>query len=105
VVVQGLELATVKGRDAIPGQQLALSTALRRGTFPEVDVDYATAIAYLRRDAITLPDGTPRGFVLLTYASRPLGFVKNIGSRANNLYPADRRILSTHVPDTPPTVI
>jgi 16S rRNA C967 or C1407 C5-methylase (RsmB/RsmF family)/NOL1/NOP2/fmu family ribosome biogenesis protein len=105
VVVQGLELATVKGRDAIPGQQLALSTALRRGTFPEVDVEYATAIAYLRRDSITLPDGTPRGFVLLTYASRPLGFVKNIGSRANNLYPADRRILSTHVPDTPPTVI
>ncbi|MDE5915967.1 MAG: hypothetical protein K2G71_05265, partial [Duncaniella sp.] len=43
---------------------------------------------------ITLPDGTPRGFVLLTNRQRPLGFVKNIGNRSNNLYPAPWRIKS-----------
>lgn len=48
VVGCGLELATVKGRDVIPSQSLALSTALRRGAFPEVTVDYAAAVAYLR---------------------------------------------------------
>ncbi|WP_289300360.1 methyltransferase RsmF C-terminal domain-like protein, partial [Xylanibacter muris] len=29
---------------------------------------------------------------LLTHAGHPLGFVKNLGSRANNLYPAPWRI-------------
>jgi NOL1/NOP2/fmu family ribosome biogenesis protein len=33
--------------------------------------------------------------VLLTYASRPLGFVKNLGNRANNLLPDNRRIHMT----------
>ncbi len=43
---------------------------------------------------MSLPDGTPRGIVLLTHGGHPLGFVKNLGSRANNLYPASWRILS-----------
>ena len=104
-VTLGVEIATLKGRDAIPSQRLALSTALRRDAFPEVDVDYSTAIAYLRREAVTLPEDTPRGFVLLTYGRHPLGFVKNLGNRANNLYPAEWRILSGHIPPEPPYVI
>lgn len=105
VVGCGIEIATVKGRDIIPSQSLALSTSLRRGAFPEVEVGYTDAVAYLRREAVAMPDGTPRGFVLLTYRGAPLGFVKNIGNRANNLYPAEWRILSTHVPSVPPSVV
>ena len=29
---------------------------------------------------------------MLTYLDRPLGFVKNIGNRSNNLYPSPWRI-------------
>lgn len=90
----GVHIATIKGRDAIPTQQLALSTALRRGSFPEADVNIDEALAYLRREAVTLPDSAPRGFVLLTYRGRPLGFVKNLGNRSNNLYPRHWRILT-----------
>ena len=89
-----MHIATIKGRDAIPTQQLALSTALRRGSFPEADVNINEALAYLRREAVTLPDSAPRGFVLLTYRGRPLGFVKNLGNRSNNLYPRHWRILT-----------
>ena len=101
----GVEAATVKGRDLIPSQALALSTALADDAFPRADVDYSTALAYLRREAVTLPDDTPRGIVLLTYAGRPLGFVKNLGTRANNLYPSPWRILSPSVPTTPPHIL
>lgn len=101
----GVDMATIKGRDAIPSQALALSTALNTEAFPTVAVDYPTAAAYLRRDAVTLPEGTPRGFVLLAYGNRPLGFVKNIGNRSNNLYPQEWRILSTHIPDSAPTLL
>lgn len=61
--------------------------------YPEVDVDKETALAYLRRESITLPPETPKGLVTITYKSLPLGPAKNIGSRANNLYPKNRRIL------------
>lgn len=40
-----------------------------------------------------------KGMVLLTYAGLPVGFVKNIGNRANNLYPQEWRIRSGYLPD------
>ena len=64
-----------------------------------MEVDYAEAISYLRKEAVVLPPDTPRGFVVLTYRGTPIGFEKNIGNRANNLYPQEWRIKSTHVPD------
>lgn len=92
IVSQGIALAAKKGRDYIPSQQLAMSTALNLNAFPSVEVNIDTALGYLRREAITLPDGTPRGIVLLTYGTLPLGWVKNLGNRANNLYPDPWRI-------------
>ena len=67
--------------------------------FPREEISYEQAIAYLRKEAIVLPDTAPRGYVLLTYKDVPLGFVKNIGNRANNLYPQEWRIRSGYLPD------
>lgn len=94
VIHEGVLIGNIKGRDLIPSQSLALSPCLRADAFPTVEVDRETALTYLSGDAVTLPEGTPRGFVLLTFAARPLGFVKNIGNRSNNLYPAPWRIKS-----------
>ena len=91
-VSAGIEMGAIKGRDFIPSQQLALSRAYVRGSFPEYEVDLQTALAYLRREALTLADDAPRGLVLLTYSGNPLGWVKNLGNRANNLYPENWRI-------------
>ncbi|MDE6333800.1 MAG: rRNA cytosine-C5-methyltransferase [Muribaculaceae bacterium] len=91
----GITAGVVKGRDIIPAQQLAMARNLRRGAFAVCDItDTDIALNYLRHEAITLPHDAPRGHVLLTYGGLPLGFVKNIGNRANNLYPAQWRILS-----------
>ena len=89
-----LEVATLKGRDLIPSHALAMSTLLRQDGFPCVELSLEQAIDYLRCQTVTLPSGTPRGIVLATYGSRPLGWLKNIGNRANNLYPKAWRILS-----------
>lgn len=93
VVSTGVKIAEVKGRDFVPTQSLAMSLAFNRAAFPAVDVDAGMALTYLRRESVTLPDGTPKGYVLLTYEGGPLGFVKNLGNRSNNLYPAAWRIL------------
>jgi len=66
---------------------------------PTVDVDYDTAIAYLRREAVTLPADAPRGIVTLTYRGAAIGQAKNLGNRANNMYPKEWRIKSTHIPE------
>lgn len=94
VLHAGVEMATVRGRDFVPCHALALSSALRRGAFEEYAASYDEAIRYLRREAITLPVTTPRGFVLLTYKNLPLGFMKHLGTRSNNLYPQEWRIMS-----------
>ncbi len=94
VAMWGVERTELKGRDAIPTHRAILATDFCRGSLPEAEVDLDTALAYLHRDAVSLPDSAPRGLVLLTYHDRPLGLVKNLGSRANNLLPRHLRILS-----------
>lgn len=72
---------------------------------PLVDTDYATALAYLRGEAIALPADAPRGLVAVAYRGHALGLAKNLGSRANNLYPKPWRIKTTHLPTEPPRVV
>lgn len=96
----GVTLGTEKGRDIIPDQSLALSRQLNIDAYPQVELSYAEAINFLRKEAVTLPEGTPRGFVVVTYLGYPLGMEKNIGNRANNLYPTEWRIKSTHMPES-----
>ncbi|MCC8070256.1 MAG: hypothetical protein LIO90_00445 [Bacteroidales bacterium] len=88
-----VEMATVKGRSLVPSPQLAYSLLLNPEGMARVEVGLDDALAFLRRQAMTLPGDAPRGVVLLTYGERPLGFVKNLGSRANNLYHPSWRIL------------
>lgn len=83
----GLPQPETKGREQIPSVAQALSLATRAADFPRVDLPLETALRYLHREGLVLPSGTPRGFVLVTYQGYPLGFVKNLGDRANNLYP------------------
>ena len=90
----GTALGQQKGRDFIPHHALALSCHLQPDAFPKIELDYPEAIAYLRREAITLPSDTPRGYVTVCWRHHPLGFVKNLGNRANNLYPQEWRIKS-----------
>lgn len=99
VIHAGITIGTRKGKDIVPDQSLALSARLDRSKFANVDIDYTQAINYLRKEAVPLPDGTPKGFVLLTYKGLPLGFEKNIGNRANNLYPQEWKIKSAHIPE------
>ncbi len=92
IVASGVDIGERKGKDFIPSAALALSNAYRRGALPEVEVSYEEAVAYLRREPVALPPDVPRGICLVCYGGLPLGWVKNIGNRANNLYPQSWRI-------------
>lgn len=103
VISAGTAIGTVKGRDIVPAQPLALSASFKAAAFPRVELSYDDALAYLRRESVNVD--APRGYVLTCYGGCPLGFVKNLGNRANNLYPQPWRIMSPNSPDTPPTIL
>ena len=65
---------------------------------PQINLSYQQAISYLQRQALQLPPDTPLGLVQVCYQGHPLGMVKNLGTRANNLYPKEWAIKSTHAP-------
>ena len=87
----GIVVALVKNNKILPHHSLSMSVELDRTAFPTVDVTREQALSYLHRETLSLPSA-PVGFLLLQYEGTPLGFVKNIGNRANNLYPAEWRI-------------
>lgn len=100
----GITVGEMKGKDFVPDHSLAMSTALNKETFPQAELTYEQAIAYLRKEALVLDASIPRGYVLLTYQQVPLGFAKNIGNRANNLYPQEWRIRSCYLHEDGPVL-
>ena len=80
-------------KNVAPEIEEILSSEFNARELPRVEIDKATALSYLRREAIRLDAEAPKGYVVVTYKGHPLGLVKNIGSRANNLYPKNWRIL------------
>jgi NOL1/NOP2/fmu family ribosome biogenesis protein len=57
-----------------------------------VELSKEVALTYLSRNTISLDPNAPLGYLRVTYNGLGLGFVKNLGSRANNLYPMNWRI-------------
>lgn len=103
VVSMGIEIAEKKGKDLIPSQVVAMNREFNINMFSRCEVSYEEAVSYLRREAINLPN-TSKGYQVITYKGEVLGFVKNLGNRANNLYPNEWRIRSGYLPDNKPEI-
>lgn len=88
----GIMLVEEKGRKRIPQHALALSVQRAKEAFPVTELSLDDALNYLRREGITLPPDVPRGYVVASYKGHALGFLNNLGARANNLYPQEWRI-------------
>lgn len=99
ILMAGIEIGEQKGKDFIPSHSLALSAYLNQNAFQTLETDWQTAIKFLRKEAFILPSEIPKGYILLTYKNTPLGFIKNIGNRFNNLYPQEWRIRSSYTPE------
>ena len=87
-----------KGKDQLPDASEALSATFPTDVFPHCELSWQQAVAYLRKEMLVLPPEVPRGLVAVAFQGAPLGFVKNLGNRANNLYPQEWKIKSTHIP-------
>lgn len=84
----------IKEVQNIPEIETILSSFHGETGLPEVELTREEAILYLKRQSLILPGNTPKGLLIVKYNGLPLGLVNNIGSRANNLYPKNWRILT-----------
>lgn len=99
IVTAGIRIGEIKGKDILPAHSLAMSTSLNRKAFITVEINWEDAVKYLKKEVLLLPEETKKGYVLVCYNGFPLGFVKHLGNRANNLYPQEWRIRSGYLPD------
>ena len=105
---EGLFMAVLRKKGSLSPRPLPRERELKKvleppflleGDGERLNLTYQQAIAYLRGEALVLPEDTPRGIVEVGFMGYPLGQMKNIGSRANNLYPKEWRIRTTHIPN------
>jgi NOL1/NOP2/fmu family ribosome biogenesis protein len=64
---------------------------LKTEAFPRQELSLDEAISYLRRDNFIIMD-IPKGWNIVTYKGINMGFIKNLGGRANNYFPVEWRI-------------
>jgi len=92
IVHAGVVIGEIKGKNFLPDTSLALSAILDINQVQTLELDLGQAISYLRREALVLPETCALDWVLMLFQGKPLGWMKNIGSRANNIWPNEWRI-------------
>ncbi len=90
IVYAGIDVAEMIRDQANPLPALALSVVVNTEAFATEDVDLPTALRFLKKEDIALTEG--KGWKLIMYQQLPLGWVKQIGHRANNYFPNEWRL-------------
>ncbi len=90
-LLQGLQVAEIKGKSIIPSQQLANSILLDIDAVQSEELSTADSLKFLKKESIDNTNLT--GYVLFTHEGLGLGWGKALPNRINNMYPKHWRIL------------
>lgn len=92
VIYSGVAMGRVFKGALKPDGALALFADVNRDAAECRELDEAAALRFLRKQDL---DAAPlaEGLNMVTFGGRPLGFVKRIGGRVNNMYPNSLKII------------
>ncbi len=90
IVYAGVEVAELVRTQANPLPPLAFCTHINTEAFASESLTLEQALRYLRKDELTLEPGT--GWKRMQYQDASLGWLKQIGHRANNYFPNEWRL-------------
>ncbi len=79
-----------------PEHDIISSTAIDLSSFPVVEISYDNAVSFLKKETFQL-DNLPLGWVVLSYNSLNLGWIKSVGNRFNNYYPNELKIFNPNL--------
>lgn len=89
IVKAGTVIGEIQRKGIIPHEELAFSQLLCK--YPNrIELTKEQALQFLHGD--TFPLDGKHGWQLLTFKEQPLGWIKHLGNRFNNLYPKEWRI-------------
>ncbi|MCO5260538.1 MAG: hypothetical protein M9916_10375 [Crocinitomicaceae bacterium] len=91
LVKWGVEVGELARKGLIPSHDLLMCPSLRKEIHP-FEITREQALKYLHGDTFTIEGLKELGMIQLTYQNEPIGWIKNIGNRFNNLYPKEYRI-------------
>jgi len=89
----GARIGKIAQGELVPAHELALSAALNE-KIVVIPLKKDQALQYLRKETVTI-DMEYKGWATVQYEGVNLGWVKVLGSRINNYYPKEWRILKT----------
>lgn len=87
----GTTLGRMAGKDFIPDHALAMNTA-KATAHRSLELNRENALKFLRKEQFETGDAE-KGWWLARFGQYPLGWMKHLGNRVNNYYPAQLRIL------------
>ncbi len=93
ILYSGVEFGEMIRGTLKPSHPFALYAHRTAGLYPTTELPLEVAQEYLRKGNID-PSLLQEGLQIVTHRGLPLGFIKRIGNRANNLYPTSWRILN-----------
>jgi 16S rRNA C967 or C1407 C5-methylase (RsmB/RsmF family)/NOL1/NOP2/fmu family ribosome biogenesis protein len=91
VISFGLPVAQFKKNDLLPEHTFALSVDRNPAIFETFELNLRDALLFQKKEEIRI-DSATKGWLLVSFKGVPLGFVKNLGNRANNYFPKEWRI-------------
>jgi len=89
IVKFGTLIGELQRKGIQPHEELALNPFLLNYK-QRIELDKDAALNFLRGDTFSLQGEI--GYTLITHQNEPLGWIKHLGNRFNNLYPKDWRI-------------
>lgn len=91
IISFGLPVAQFKKNDILPEHTFALAVDSNTTVFETVELDLRDALLFQKKEEIRISSAS-KGWLLVQFQGVPLGFVKNLGTRANNYFPKEWRI-------------
>lgn len=96
LVKRGTVCGTVIRNQWIPHHEWAMSNLHAIPENQMVELTVAEALTFLKKENLHLPLA-PLGWVLVRFQNLALGWVKNLGHRSNNYYPATYKIINKNI--------
>ena len=93
VIYSGVEVGQIMNRKLKPEHSLSVFHDVSREVMPVTELGLEDALRYLRKEDVD-PQLFTEGINLVSFDGLPLGWIKRIGHRVNNLYPKEWRILN-----------
>lgn len=93
ILYSGVEFGELIREELKPAHAYALYSYRNRDIYPSTEVSLEVALEYLRKGALPA-ELFSRGVQVVSFSGLPLGFVKGLGTRVNNMYPTAWRIVN-----------